>query len=154
MGPVYAVFAVVIIALFFLTIWAAMGIDAAEAQEAGLVPVTSCLSGGQNFGKWGRIHGRLIEWPGYPTPEEEATWNTCYGPALPDDIHLRQWLMFGARWLAILDAESEPEKYWVMAFDTIEPSAGANGEHWGIHPCGLYEVDAPPSSLPRDYYMN
>ena len=127
-----------------------------SAQESELIPVTSCLrTTPDNIGEWANIYGELVDYPGPPTPEEEDSWTTCYGPALPDDIHLRQWLQFGDVWLAILDAESTPDRFWVMVFDSLRITTDTNGNNEGFHDiCGLFMVYSSPGLLPRDYYMN
>ena len=144
MNITHVVYSVVII-LFMLTIWAALGIDAAEAQEPELVPVTACLREQSALGEWANVYGQLIPWPGYASEEEMATWETCYGPALPEGIRLAGWVQLDEAWLAILWHPNYSE-YWVMVFDSLRISTDANGENPGFHDiCGLYRVDPSPS---------
>ena len=122
-----------------------------QAQEIELIPITECLGGDQSrFGKWAGVGGYLVDPPRGFTRDEMETWETCYGPSLPDNIHLLQWLQYDDQWLAVLVSE---DRTFVMVFNSLNITTDANGDNSGFHDiCGVYEIPIEPYLLPANLY--
>ena len=93
------------------------------------------------FGNWQHVKGKSI-WIGYDKG----------GFDIPDDWYFLPDVVFdtskGKRYLWVIAAPSTPGDIYVFPFKSMEPYADANGEHYGVHPCGAYRVtDYPPRLL-------
>jgi len=103
--------------------------------------VVACLDAPlHEFGLWQDVMGESI-WVGYENG----------GFDLPDKRYFLSDVLFktskGERYMWIVASHSIPDTIYVFPFKSMEPYADANGDHYGVHPCGAYRVTDYPSWL-------
>lgn len=125
------------------------------AQSPTTEPVVACIGAVTNpqystAPSWWRYSPIALEaWEQLQAVEGASIWlgYGAGGYVVPEDCELvfkiggvgeeGQRVLVWVWW-----AESQPDTFWVFPFRNIQPYADANGQHYGIHPCGMYTVEA------------
>ncbi len=127
----------IILLIPIIMLWAVLGVQA----QGELVPVVECLGApAHEFDNWQNVRGVSI-WPGYENDGYKIPSDWYF---LPDEIF---YTSVGTRYMWIVGIRSMQGTIYVFSFISMEPYADANGEHYGVHPCGIYQVTAYPIGL-------
>jgi len=118
--------------LVLVIFWIAPGIQAQDEL------VVACLDAPLGeFGSWQDVVGENI-WIGYENG----------GFDVPSDLYFLPDVVFdtsnGLRYLWVVASDSTPDYIYVLPFNSMEPYSDANGDHYGVHPCGAFRVTGIP----------
>ena len=131
------VFIIIIASLIIIAVILSVVFNRRKQKEL----VVACLDAPlHEFGLWQDVMGESI-WVGYENG----------GFDLPDKRYFLSDVLFktskGERYMWIVASHSIPDTIYVFPFKSMEPYADANGDHYGVHPCGAYRVTDYPSWL-------
>lgn len=90
----------------------------------------------EDIPSWQGILGQSVwvgyEQGGFDIPDDTADYFTIYAVGeAGNEVQIWVW-----------EAPSTPDWLYVLPFNNTTPYSDANGEHFGVHPCGAFRVNA------------